>query len=68
MCHFGGISVFGEMFESPQSLPPPNHKKIIKNSVRKRAACETVRPVISFKPRIATQKGFAGYVGQEDYF
>jgi len=50
VCHFGVISVFGEMFESPQSLPPPNHKKIIENSVCKRAECETVRPVISFKP------------------
>ena len=68
MCHLGGISVFGEMFKSPPSLPPPNHKQIIKNSVRKKAACETVRPVTSFKPRTATQKCFVRYEGQEDNF
>jgi len=50
----GGIAVFGEMFKSPPPAPPPppqNRKKIIKISARKRAACETVRPMISFEPR-----------------
>jgi len=68
------------MFKSPppptQTPPPPpplpNRKKIIKNSVvRKKAVCETVRLVISFKPRTATRKGSARYVGAppilEDY-
>ena len=39
-----------------------NHKKVINNSVRTRAACETMKPAIAFKPSIAKQKGFAQYV------
>jgi len=53
-CSIGGIVPLAEMLKSPPPpqppLPPPpprpNRKKIIKNSVCKRAACETVRPVI----------------------
>jgi len=45
---FGGIVLSGEMLKSPPPppSPPPNLKKIIENSVCKRAACETVRLVI----------------------
>jgi len=55
MGDLGGILLFGEMLKSPppppqppppQPPPLPNRKIIIKNFVCKKAACETVRPVI----------------------